>query len=105
MQCLDEVLPSEGPRSREHLEQHGADGRADLFALGDWTRFRAVLRGRGSNPCLPASSSLTSDPCYMAAVVSIGRCPEIHAKRAKSAADSLPIVNAVGLTTSTTLAN
>ena len=41
----------------------------------------------------------------MAAVVSLGRCAEIHTKRAKSTANSLPIVNAVGFTASATLAN
>ena len=41
----------------------------------------------------------------MAAVVSLGRCVEIHTKRGKVTPHSLPIVNAVALTASTTLAN
>ena len=41
----------------------------------------------------------------MAALVSIGRCAEIPAKRAKSTAYSLPMFNADGFTSLTTLAN
>jgi hypothetical protein len=69
------------------------------------SRLLGFLKVAVKTPCLPASSSLTSEPCHMAAVISIGRCPEIHAKRAESTANSLPIVNAVGFTASTTLAN